>query len=402
MKLGVYVQTWHVGGVAAFCERLARGLQQLGHAPCVILATPFSKRDDAGRKAYQALVSNSPFPVCCLHLSAFHPKERAWRAADRIAALGCDALILSSHGPLAGAWAHLCPNIPTIGIAHNDDEDTYAEFKACVAYCDAYVAVSKAIYQSLKLLAETNSPVRVCHIPHGVPLQAAPDAGPQSSEVRVLVVCRLEQGQKRVLDLPLIWQEYRRRGGKGTLSLCGSGPQETQLRKAFAKELAQGGVNILGAVPLDKMPEVYARHDVLLSVSAYEGLPISVLEATTHGLFPLLSAIRSGHQEIVEAVGSGRLCPMADSSGFASALLEITTDLQALRQLRPLIQSKARSLFDPERMVQNYSHLVAEVYEARTTGRARQGSASNTRPKVDFLRSFLRKWQYSRHYGWQD
>jgi len=93
---------------------------------------------------------------------------------------------------------------------------------------------------------------------------------------------------------------------------------------------------------------------------------------------------------------------MADSSGFASALLEITTDLQALRQLRPLIQSKARSLFDPERMAQNYSHLVAEVYEARTTGRPRQRSASNTRPKVDFLRSFLRKWQYSRHYGWQD
>lgn len=402
MKLGVYVQTWHVGGVAAFCERLVRGLHQVGHAPCVILATPFGKRDDAGRKAYQALVSNRPFPVCCLHLSAFHPKERAWRATERIAALGCDALILSSHGPLAGAWARLCLDIPIIGIAHNDDEDTYAEFKACAAYCDAYVAVSKAIYQSLKLLAETKSPTRVCHIPYGVPLQAAPDAGPQSSEVRVLVVCRLEQGQKRVLDLPLIWQEYRRMGGKGTLSLCGSGPQETQLRQAFAKELAQGGVNIIGAVPLDKMPEVYARHDVLLSVSAYEGLPISVLEATTHGLFPLLSAIRSGHQEIVDAVGSGRLCPMADSSGFASALLEITTDLQALRQLRPLIQSKARSLFDPERMVQNYSHLVAEVYEARTTGRPRQRSASNTRPKVDFLRSFLRKWQYSRHYGWQD
>jgi glycosyltransferase involved in cell wall biosynthesis len=402
MKLGIYVQSWHVGGVAVFCERLARGLHLLGHAPCIILATPFGKRDEAGRKTYQALVSNSPFPVCCLHLGAFHPKERPWRAADRIAALGCDALILSSHGPLAGAWARLCRGTPVIGIAHNDDNDTYTEFKACEAYCDAYVAVSKAIYQNLKLLAERTSPLSLAHIPHGVPLQASPSAVSQSPEVRVLVVCRLEQGQKRVLDLPLIWHEYRRRGGKGTLSLCGSGPQETQLRQAFAEELAQGGVSILGAVPLDQMPAVYARHDVLLSVSAYEGLPLSVLEATTHGLFPLLSAIRSGHQEIVDAVGSGRLCPVGDRGEFARALLQITSDLQALRQLRGPIQSKARSLFDLDRMLQDYSRLVAEVYNGRTTAQARQGSASNLRPKVDFLRSLLKKWQYSRHYGWQD
>src|SRR5438128_452715 len=101
MKIGVYVQTWHVGGVAAFCERLSRGLHDLGHSVCLILSTPFGKRDSAGRRAFEKLVRESPFPIICLHLSRFHPRERPWRAADAIAALGCDTLVLSSHGPLA-------------------------------------------------------------------------------------------------------------------------------------------------------------------------------------------------------------------------------------------------------------------------------------------------------------
>ena len=402
MRFGIYLQTWHVGGVAAFCERLAQGLHKLGHTACLVLSTPFGKRDASGRAAYETFIKSSPGPVSCLHLNALHPKERAWHAADAIATLNLDVLLLSSHAPLAEAWARLCLNTPLIGIAHNDDEDTYAEFQATEAYCDAYVAVSAAIF---KTLAERPSQAIRAHIAYGVP-PAPPGASnePGAAEARVLAVCRLDQRQKRVLDLPLIWGQFRRAGGKATLSICGSGPEESQLQQAFAGEIRSGGIKMLGAIPLNRMPEIYARHDLLFSVSAYEGLPLSVLEAAMHGLWPLLSRTRSGHPEIVAALGAGQLCATGDVNGFAAALLTATGNLDRLRQLRPMIQSTARARFGLDRMVQGYAELGTEVCMRRAAQVRPMPvyAADPMRPRADFLRRFIRKWQYSRHYGWRD
>ena len=404
MKIGIYVQTWHVGGVAAFSERLAVGLNDLRHSPCLVLSTPYGKRDPAGRCSYDTLLRSGGCPIVCLHLNVFHPKERAWRAADAIAALELDVLFLSAHGPLAEAWARLCPGTPLIGIAHNDDEDTYAEFKATEAFCDAYVAVSTAILSKLEGLAQSAPQTRRVHIPYGVPIQPVVSEGPCSAEARVLAVCRLDQRQKRVLDLPVIWSQYRRGGGKATLSICGTGPEERRLEQAFADEVESGGVKILGAIPLDRMPEIYAQHDLLISVSAYEGLPLSVLEAATHGLWLLLSNTRSGHPEIVETLSAGCLCGVGDVGAFAAALRQATDDLQHIRGLRRGIQTTARTRFGLERMVGDYADLGQHVLARRVA----QGSplptrqSPVTRPRADFVRRFIRKWQYSRHYGWRD
>jgi hypothetical protein len=311
MKTGVYVQTWHIGGVASFCQRVANGLAAEGHAVRLILATPYGKRDEAGQRAYAQLLQTPTVPVHCLHLHTFHPRERPWRAAQGIAALGCDALILSAHQAIAGGLGQLTPNLAVVGVAHTDDEDTYAEFDQAAPFCDAYVGVSATITETLRSRSPSAAlPLR--HIPYGVPLPSDPeadDAAPASNQpVRILTVSRLQQHQKRILDLPLIWREYRQRGGQGTLTLCGPGEEMANLRAAFAEEMAAGQVQLLGAVPVADMPAVYARHDVLLSVSAFEGLPISVLEAAVQGLYPVLSQIRSGHRDIIEALGAGRLC----------------------------------------------------------------------------------------------
>src|SRR5215471_12225542 len=118
------MQTWNVGGIASFCERLAWGLHDLGLSPVLLLATPYGKRDAAGRLAYEQLADTTAFPVHCLHLSAFHPKERGWRAADKIAGMNCAAVFLSSHRSILGALPALESRTVLIGIAHNDDEDT--------------------------------------------------------------------------------------------------------------------------------------------------------------------------------------------------------------------------------------------------------------------------------------
>ncbi len=400
INIGVYVQTWHVGGVAAFCERIAEGLQRLGCNTRLILSTPFGKRDLAGRHAYEKLLERKLCLVHCLHLNAYHPNERPWRAAGQIAALECDALLLSSHHTICPSLADLAPRTALVGIAHNDDDDRYAEFQASHEYCAAYVGVSAAIADSLKQLSKKPG-LPVHHIPCGVPINSAPGAVPTTLEPRILTVCRLEQRQKRVLDLPLVWRQYRERGGTGHLTICGPGEEEARLREAFASDIQAGRVVMTGAVELQQMPAVYAGHDIVLSVSAYEGLPIGVLEATTAGLLPVLSETRSGHREIIEAVGAGRLCPIGDTEAFAYALLEISSDLPRLRAGRQPIRDKARARFSLEVMVQSYAQLLSTLVSARQAQPHSPPPPILRRPKVDFLRSFVRRWQYSRHYDWR-
>ena len=395
MNFGVYVQTWHVGGVAAFCERLAAGLQERGHAVCLMLGTPHGKRDAAGRSAYNHLRANAHFRVHCLHLSAFHPKERAWRAANFVNAQSFDAVFLSAHYSIRDALPLVAGSTARVGLAHTDDSDSYDEFIATGAACEGYVGVSAAITETLVGMRKGPSPALIREIPYGVP--AAPVAsGAVSGPPRVLTVCRLVQRQKRVLDLPLVWKKYLALGGKGTLTICGPGEEETSLRAGFAEELSRGTVRLLGAVPLAQMAEVYATHDVLLSVSAYEGLPIVALEAASAGLFPLLSRTRSGHPEIVQALGNGKLRAIGDTDGFAAALKELASDIESIRRLRPELRERAQARYSLARMIDAYEQLGDES-ASQCVGRGH--ALMQPLPRVDFLRSWLRRWQYERHYG---
>lgn len=395
MNFGVYVKTWHVGGVAAFCERLAAGLQERGHVVCLVLGTPHGKRDVAGRSAYNHLRANAHFRVHCLHLSAFHPKERAWSAANFVNAQSFDAVFLSAHHSIRDALPLMAGHTARFGLAHTDDPDSYDEFLATGAACDGYVGVSAAITETLVAMRKGSSPALIREIPYGVP--APPVAsGAVSGAPRVLTVCRLVQRQKRVLDLPLVWKKYLALGGKGTLTICGPGEEETSLRAAFAEELSRGTVRLLGAVALSQMAEVYATHDVLLSVSAYEGLPIVVLEAASAGLFPLLSRTRSGHPEIVQALGQGKLCAIGDTDGFAAALKEVTSDIESIRGLRLELRERAQARYGLSQMIEAYERLALET----VLQCLRQGQAEMPKPpRVDFLRRWLRRWQYQRHYG---
>lgn len=399
MKLGIYLQTWHVGGIAAFCERLAVGLSAAGDSVWLILATPYGKRDAAGRKAYEQLVTGGGLRIGCLHLNAFHPRERPWRAADRIAGLKLDALLLNSPRAILDALPRLSAGLALIGIGHTDDDDTYADFCAAKGHCRAYAGVSETVTRTLESLRGAALELIVRQIPCGVPFESGSPIITPSGEPRILVVSRLVQLQKRVGDLPAIWQAYIAGGGRGRLTVCGSGEEEERLRAAFAPEIAAGRVSLTGAVPLARMREVYAEHDILLSVSAYEGLPISVLEAASAGLYPVLSRTRSGHQEIVDHLGEGRLCPPGDIDSFCAALREASSSIARLRVLRPILSARTLARFSLDEMISSYTRLAREAIQARQSGPVPSSEpASYPRPKADPIRRLIRRWQYCRHY----
>jgi glycosyltransferase involved in cell wall biosynthesis len=133
---------------------------------------------------------------------------------------------------------------------------------------------------------------RVCYAPYGVPAAGglyplARDAGRRG--LRLLYAGRIEQEQKRVLDLPGIVSGIVERDIDATLSIAGAGPMEAELRQACSAAGVDDRVNWLGALDPSALKHAYRTHDALLITSAWETGPIVAWEAMSHGL-PVVSS----------------------------------------------------------------------------------------------------------------
>lgn len=138
------------------------------------------------------------------------------------------------------------------------------------------------------------------------------------------------------------------------LVFVGEGPLREQL-----EALAEGnpGVSFSGLV--SNVQSYLNAADLLVSTSASEGLPNSVLEAMSCGVPVLLSDIDAHRQLDVEAAGAGRLVDSAVVRSISTALDEmLATDSSGLRE-------KARELavsrFSAKTMAQTYAALYESL-----------------------------------------
>lgn len=135
----------------------------------------------------------------------------------------------------------------------------------------------------------------------------------------VLFVGRLHEAQKRVSDviralarLPETWR----------LQIAGEGPDRATLeRLGFELGIAER-VDYLGFVSDGaKLRELYRRASVLALPSAYEGLPMVLLEAMSCGT-PVVGSDIPAIAEVIERGRTGLLVPVGDPSRLAEALSE--------------------------------------------------------------------------------
>jgi len=154
--------------------------------------------------------------------------------------------------------------------------------------------------------------------------------------------------------------------------LVGEGPLEARL-KALAHELGLDDVVLFaGALPYERMPEVYARADVLAVPSVVgpdgdrDGLPNVVTEAMACGV-PVVASRLSGIPEAVEDGRTGLLVAPGDDEALCEALHRMLAD----RSLRSGCIAAARSLveerFDAAR---NSERVLEAIRSAAQQGRS--------------------------------
>src|SRR5271154_7252855 len=106
-----------------------------------------------------------------------------------------------------------------------------------------------------------------------------------------------------------------------TMTFAGCAVPAEEIEKFFGEEL-KGCVVVRPVIAAERMPELYAEHDVLLFPSLMEGLPSVVLEAMATGM-PVITTETCGMPDGVENGFHGLLIPPAVASAIEKAVLEL-------------------------------------------------------------------------------
>jgi len=124
------------------------------------------------------------------------------------------------------------------------------------------------------------------------------------SDQVLLYVGRITE-QKQPLLLVELFEAISSLKANTHLITVGSGNLFRKMRKKARAH--QHNIHILGYVPHGMIPVLLRAADAFISLSCYEGLPLTVLEAAAYGLPYILSNIPS-HEELVKSgIGTGVL-----------------------------------------------------------------------------------------------
>lgn len=244
----------------------------------------------------------------------------------------------------AARWARAA-GIPTVGILHSDDE-FYRAIQSEFVFGDPRFAVSTIVCVSHELERQVlnHEPTRttVERIPYGVP---TPDlaAAQLNGRLRLGFVGRLAEEQKRISEVTAALCRVVQEVPGTTAIIYGDGPDKKHVQQILAGQPDGVAVTLGGNISSQHIQEqVVATCDVIVLLSDYEGLPISLLEAMACGVVPVCLNIRSGIPELIQD-GVNGLLVNDRGDDFVQAIRRLQTEPLLWQRLSTAAKSQVRT-----------------------------------------------------------
>jgi glycosyltransferase involved in cell wall biosynthesis len=143
------------------------------------------------------------------------------------------------------------------------------------------------------------------------------------------------------------------------LLLVGEGSLQGET-EALTRELGlEGRVRFLGV--RNDVPEVMSAADGYVMSSAWEGMPVVLLEAASAGL-PIVATAVGGNHEVVRDQESGRLVPPSNPAALAEAMLQLSSVPEPERQqMGRRGREHVRTHYGLARMIDRWEELYHDV-----------------------------------------
>ena len=245
-----------------------------------------------------------------------------------------------------------------IYMLHGDAEYYYDLAVRHDPVVHAFIAYSRRMYDELVSRLPHRAET-IFHLPYGIPLPPAVRRR-ADGPLRVIYAGRFEQQQKGVFDLPEIDRALQAMGVTVAWTIAGTGPDEDELKRRWA---FSSSVRWTGPLTNAALLELYARHDVFVLPTRFEGFPVALVEGMAAGLPAIVSDILSGVPEIVDPGVSGERPPIADVRAFADAIARLDRDRPRLEAMSAAARHAVASRFDIRDRVADYQALYARWQE---------------------------------------
>jgi glycosyltransferase involved in cell wall biosynthesis len=189
---------------------------------------------------------------------------------------------------------------------------------------DQYVAVSAACHAFLQRYARGP----IVTIPNGVPADFSA-GGPRETVSRPPLV--LAVGSLRAAkDYPTLIQAAAlvaarapAEVGEIRFAIVGEGVERPRLEQLIRDRGLSQTVELLGA--RGDVPALMQQADLLVNSSAYEGMPVTLIEGTVSAL-PIVATAVGGNAEVVADGVTGFIVPPADPAALADRILAVLTE----------------------------------------------------------------------------
>lgn len=185
------------------------------------------------------------------------------------------------------------------------------------------------------------------------PLAGAAAPGPDPEPAELLYV-GVPSHRKRIHALPAVLEHVRRRVPGARLRVIGFDlASQTPLRQDFERRGLLASVVCEGPLRSDELPPFYRAAKVLVVPSAYEGLPMVILEAARAGL-PCVATQVSGHPEVIEEGRTGFLVDLDRPEQMADRCSRLLEDPGLQRRMGDAVREVVRVRFTLERQLREY------------------------------------------------
>ena len=365
MRVVSCLTTGRLSGVDVFAVQLTRGLTRLGHEAEILLTEPSLRVPDPMPLPRDVAVRQMP----AMSKWLVH-RRRQWLYDYLVDRSPCVYLPNYDyrHSTVSAA---LPAEVIVVGHIHSDDPLHYDHARLLHRFWNATVAVSQAV---AKRTADAcpDATSRLVTIPYGVPTPAALPERQRHGDrpLQVLYTGRIDQRQKRALDLVESVEKAIQLGAHVQLTVVGAGEALGKFLSKAGPLIERDAIRMLPTVPNEQLAGQYAQADVFLLPSAFEGLPLSLLEAMGHGCVPLVSDISSGIPELVEEGVEGFRVAVGDVIGFAGRLKALAGDRQRLARMSQAAFDKiAGSPYRAEIMTAHYAELFKQLDADAQAGR---------------------------------
>lgn len=194
-----------------------------------------------------------------------------------------------------------------------------------------------------------------------------PDApgfdAPPFDPLRLLVMDRLVDVQKRVLLLPRLCRDLDALGLDYRLSVAGDGPDAGKLAQDLRPWVENGRVRLLGMVEGTAVPQLLRDHDLYLKLSRNEGSPNAVLEAMASGLATVAFAIPGVMDDVLTSGETGVIVAQGDIAAMARAIGSMDRDRAGLQRMGSAARADATGRFSRQSLAARLAQIEGALPE---------------------------------------